>query len=242
MKLFKVFIGLVLFFISNVATGATVTDVYTGDQNVIQSVTPISDPVGLGRTGVQINESYRESTVIPYASQGVRALVNPSMQFFDKTLTITASDQHTDWDSMYVRLSVTNNTPYPWSDYHLIFYTQGFSQKLGLTLLSVNSSAYFGNDFFDMSSTYGYLGGTEIDFWSQTKALQPGQTINIWLRWDWGNPLDRYEVGETICIRQIATITPEPCECDLNHDGRCNMRDWLLFGKAWGRTDCPLPE
>jgi len=22
-------------------------------------------------------------------------------------------------------------------------------------------------------------------------------------------------------------------------DGRCDMRDWLIFGKGWGRTDCP---
>jgi hypothetical protein len=31
-----------------------------------------------------------------------------------------------------------------------------------------------------------------------------------------------------------------PCECDLNHDGRCDMRDWLLFGRNWGRTNCPI--
>jgi hypothetical protein len=31
------------------------------------------------------------------------------------------------------------------------------------------------------------------------------------------------------------------CDCDLNSDGRCDMRDWLLFGKNWGRTDCPPP-
>ena len=32
-----------------------------------------------------------------------------------------------------------------------------------------------------------------------------------------------------------------PCECDLNHDGRCDMQDWLLFGEDWGRTDCHAP-
>lgn len=31
------------------------------------------------------------------------------------------------------------------------------------------------------------------------------------------------------------------CECDLNHDGRCDMEDWLLFGDDWGRTDCHEP-
>ena len=35
--------------------------------------------------------------------------------------------------------------------------------------------------------------------------------------------------------------TPLPCECDLNHDSRCDMLDWLLFGQDWGRTDCLMP-
>jgi hypothetical protein len=29
--------------------------------------------------------------------------------------------------------------------------------------------------------------------------------------------------------------------CDLNHDCRCDMQDWLLFGQDWGRTDCNDP-
>ncbi len=28
------------------------------------------------------------------------------------------------------------------------------------------------------------------------------------------------------------------CECDLNNDGRCDMRDWLRFGQRWGATNC----
>jgi len=35
--------------------------------------------------------------------------------------------------------------------------------------------------------------------------------------------------------------TSDFCECDLNHDGRCDMQDWLLFGEDWGRTDCGTP-
>ena len=34
----------------------------------------------------------------------------------------------------------------------------------------------------------------------------------------------------------------ESCECDLNHDGVCDMFDWFLFGADWGRTDCPRPH
>ena len=35
-------------------------------------------------------------------------------------------------------------------------------------------------------------------------------------------------------------IVVDICECDLNDDGRCDMRDWLLFGQDWGRTDCHI--
>jgi hypothetical protein len=29
-----------------------------------------------------------------------------------------------------------------------------------------------------------------------------------------------------------------PCECDLNGDGSCNILDWPLFIEDWGRSDC----
>ena len=28
------------------------------------------------------------------------------------------------------------------------------------------------------------------------------------------------------------------CSCDVNEDGRCDMRDLLMFGRQWGCTDC----
>jgi hypothetical protein len=31
------------------------------------------------------------------------------------------------------------------------------------------------------------------------------------------------------------------CECDLNHDGSCNILDWPPFIEDWGRSDCPIP-
>lgn len=38
----------------------------------------------------------------------------------------------------------------------------------------------------------------------------------------------------------VSFTTANACPCDLNADGRCDMRDWLLFGREWGRTDCPV--
>jgi hypothetical protein len=31
----------------------------------------------------------------------------------------------------------------------------------------------------------------------------------------------------------------DPCECDLDNDGDCDMSDYFMFGEDWGRTDCP---
>ncbi len=28
------------------------------------------------------------------------------------------------------------------------------------------------------------------------------------------------------------------CACDLDQNSKCNMQDWLFFGKDWGRTNC----
>lgn len=39
----------------------------------------------------------------------------------------------------------------------------------------------------------------------------------------------------------LSALVTEICLCDINHDGGCDMRDWLLFGDDWGRTDC-TPE
>jgi len=53
-----------------------------------------------------------------------------------------------------------------------------------------------------------------------------------------------YEVTESNENNNVlgpVNIIVGPCECDINHDGRCDMQDWLLFGQDWGRTDCPIP-
>ena len=56
------------------------------------------------------------------------------------------------------------------------------------------------------------------------------RATDSYLRWGEPEGID-FEVTEAIV----------DCECDLNHDGRCDMQDWLLFGEDWGRTDCNEP-
>ncbi len=36
----------------------------------------------------------------------------------------------------------------------------------------------------------------------------------------------------------VPVVAGPPCACDLNHDTRCDMRDWLVFGQRWGATNC----
>ena len=45
--------------------------------------------------------------------------------------------------------------------------------------------------------------------------------------------------GKKVFARVLKTA--EDCPCDLTHDGKCDMQDWLLFGEDWGRTDCNVP-
>jgi hypothetical protein len=115
---------------------------------------------------------------------------------------------------MYINFQVTNASSRAWSDFHLEFYNADFTQAKGLTLLWVGvgsqSYPYFGNDFFDQSSQYGDFGGTALHFWSSGQQVAPNGTLNVWLRWDWGNPGDDHAVGDAIGIRQIATAVPEP--------------------------------
>lgn len=202
-----------------IAQAASVVDVNAGDANTITSVTAIDDPAdGIAgvRTGVRIEEFYGEQTLEPYeVSVGGFALVSPAGLTFDKVITIESVDQHSDWDSMYIQLVVTNDTAFTWKDYHLEFYTSDFSTPIGLTLLNIGAPGVepggYGNELFDETSSEG----TRIDFWSEGDGQAPDATNTIWLRWDWGNPLDRYEVGESIGIRQLATVVPEPGTASL---------------------------
>lgn len=212
----------------NTANAATVLDVNNTDSNSITSIdlfnkdtTGTNDPSGYSYAGVTINESYEESTRVPYSFNADFGLANSNGAFFDKTITLTSFDDNptNTWDQLFIKFNVTNNSPYAWSGYHLEFYDSTFTQKLGLTLLQVGIGAttfpYFENTLFDQQTNYGYNGGSELNFWSDTLRQLPGQTNEISLRWDWGNPLDPYSVGNTIGIRQVATVVPIPATFPL---------------------------
>jgi len=45
--------------------------------------------------------------------------------------------------------------------------------------------------------------------------------------------------GMQTCFSVASAV--EPCECDLNNDGSCNIIDYQSFIQDWGRTDCGTP-
>lgn len=67
--------------------------------------------------------------------------------------------------------------------------------------------------------------------------------------WSITEPISYLSTGNydvQVFINRILYVTMplvvrDACECDLNHDGRCDMEDWLMFGQDWGRTDCHEP-
>ena len=73
------------------------------------------------------------------------------------------------------------------------------------------------------------------------RAYSTGGTATI----SWSTPLapgDQLLVtvtGHNYRPYQAMVDCGDICECDLDHDGDCDMSDYFLFGDDWGRTDCP---
>lgn len=79
------------------------------------------------------------------------------------------------------------------------------------------------------------LGGSYTQSWGlQLLQFQDGSWVHINRLFPQGVHIMSYDGG---FIQKGA----RPCDCDLNHDCRCDMQDWLLFGQDRGRTDCNDP-
>ncbi len=105
-----------------------------------------------------------------------------------------------------------------------IWITDGFmtesTQVASTTSNSINLVSGFLFSYLVADGAYMYTSSS--DFFQEPQPN--GGRINI--GFDGGTPY---------------TAVCEACLCDLNKDRRCDMRDWLLFGQDWGRTDCLNP-
>jgi hypothetical protein len=54
----------------------------------------------------------------------------------------------------------------------------------------------------------------------------------------WDDPGNSFAALDNLCILAKPT---DLCECDLNHDGKCNILDYQAFIQDWGRTNCGTP-
>jgi hypothetical protein len=165
----------------------TILDLYT-DANVINSQDN-SVP-----TTLVVNEDYNELTWIPYPSHDGYAVVNSSLQYFDKVVTYTGAVSGT---QSTLQFNVTNTTPWEWSDYHIELWDSTFTTKYTTIALSDYSTDQFLNK--------DYQNGV-VSFWSPG-SHNPAETGTYSIS------TDLYAISGaadgTLGIRQVATV-PEP--------------------------------
>ena len=180
----------------------SVTDLNLADQ---MSITGI--PVNTAN-GITINESYGESTLIPYNSQypilpdaDPYAIVTPQSTYFDKVVGYTGMTQG---QSFEFDFQITNNTPYKWHDMHFEIWNVDFTQRLQApwTLPDPLATDQFtGLDLHtDVGTFYSFPGSGE--------SHDPLETGTYILR------MELYAFNSTedgsFGLRQVATATPEP--------------------------------
>jgi hypothetical protein len=175
---------------ANAAT-ITITDQNPADLNSItgQNYNDLSNTL-------VVTENYNETHLIPYPSHDGMAVVNSSLNYFDKVITFSGVTS----SPTTLQFVVTNTTPYNWSDYHIELWNSTFTTRLSSSLVTSYSNTVFTN----MSNSGGI-----VTFWA------PGSQS--------GNPADgvgTYTIQANLLavngsgdgsfgIRQVATA-PEP--------------------------------
>jgi hypothetical protein len=152
----------------------SVTDLNTADLNTINDY-------GQSAPGnYWVTESYGERNLIPYPSHDGNAIVNSQNEFFTKKVNIDNSGR------IVINFSVTNASPYKWSDYHFL---------LGKNVSLVSATS----DVFQNSKVV--VKDNELSFWAPDWVM-PGQTVNFSLTMD--------AQATDFNLDQLATTTPIP--------------------------------
>jgi hypothetical protein len=121
-----------------------IADVHNTDANTI-----VSQDNTLP-TLLTVTENYQENTWTSYPSHDGYALVNSSLQYFDKIVTYTGAASGTQSTLTFV---VTNSTPWAWSDYHLELWNSDFTTRY----TTINLSAYSTDQFTNKDYTGGIV-------------------------------------------------------------------------------------
>ena len=113
-------------------------------------------------------------------------------------------------------------------------YTNTTSVTLTLSCSDTESGCYQ----MRLSNDRGPWSAWELYITSKSWTLTSGngtKFVDVQFKDKVGNVSTEWAIWDSIILQT------NPCECDLNHDGRCDMLDWLIFGQDWGRTDCLMP-
>lgn len=152
-----------------------------------------------------VQEDYNETRLVPYPSHDGYGIVNPKGNFFDKVVDLQSA---TGWETFV--FTVTNTSPYKWSDYHFEFWTSDFSTQLTSFPLErfPGDAGHFPEGPWDnnifLNSAFD---GSVLSFWSPAWQ-SPGQTNRFALTMDLNAIHAQY--GSSFGIRQVATTVPEP--------------------------------
>jgi hypothetical protein len=121
----------------------------------------------------------------------------------------------------------------------------------GSETLYIGSTYNLTWDSFGPAATIGSSVKIEIsrdggDSWSTIVASTANDGIHPWTVTEPNSSQCRIRVTSTTNssytdISNTNFTIADVCECDLNHDGSCNILDYQLFIQDWGRTNCGTP-
>jgi hypothetical protein len=155
-------------------------------------------------------ENYGEDNQVPYTSarsDSVYAVVDNDpgepVRFFDKIIQLEEESGVWDFD-----FTVTNMSPYQWSDYHFEVWNSSFENMISDIMISASV-----NPFTPWPVVY-WGGGKLVEWYDPNNCLDPqscqdhGERRSYRLRFDLTAAHTLH--NGTFGIRQIATTVPEP--------------------------------
>jgi len=176
---------------SSQAHAISITDRWTGDQNIILGTDQVIDPTGGTFT---VREDYNENDTVIFPSHDGNAVVDilptGEVHYFDKII-----DLENDTGDWLFRFNVHNTTPWDWSDYHFLFYDEFFNRAIDIENILFGWS---NNVIFQNSNR----NGNELQFWAPNWH-KSGATH------DYSLALHTDALPRRFGIRQVATV-PEP--------------------------------
>ena len=123
---------------------------------------------------------------------------------------------------------LANSTAEMTFDFDIESVTFVYGGNIGSILVEARDASGAMVDSFSQNNTYsGQPAGPQTLSGAGIRSLY------------WEDPGNNFAALDNLCI--LATQPINLCECDLNHDGKCNILDYQVFIQDWGRTNCGTP-